>query len=351
VAVAHRQRIDHAVAWLEEEIALPLNNTDLAPVFVLPNGRGLGYGEFRLDDASRRWLMQHLPEVRDALTRASAWLTLWDAMLANRVAPEALFRLAVAAVPLEEDELALQRMLTDVERTFWLFLPDVQRSVEAGRVESTLRVRLEREARVTLKAALASTVRSIATTPATLEWLRAIWSNETQIDGLTLREADYVALAAELAVRSTNADDIVQRQLARTQNDDRRAALAFVAPALSADPARREEFFQSITNVANRRREPWVIDGMRWLHHPIRARESIVFIRPALDLLEDVRRTGDIFLPKRWLDAMFSGHRSPEAAGVVREFLDQRPAEYPLALRRMILASADYLFRAAIVPN
>jgi hypothetical protein len=30
---------------------------------VLPNGRGLGYGEFLLDDRSLTWLMAHLPDV------------------------------------------------------------------------------------------------------------------------------------------------------------------------------------------------------------------------------------------------------------------------------------------------
>ena len=86
---------------------------------------------------------------------------------------------------------------------------------------------------------------------------------------------------------------------------------------------------------------------MRWLHHPLRADASRVYVRPALDLLEEVKRTGDIFLPKRWLDALLGGHRSPESARTVREFLATRSENYPLALRRMVLASSDHLFRAS----
>ena len=99
--------------------------------------------------------------------------------------------------------------------------------------------------------------------------------------------------------------------------------------------------------AANRTREPWVIDGLRWLHHPLRATQSRQYIAPGLELLDEVQRTGDIFLPKRWLDATLGGHRSAAAADVVRQFVATRPAAYPAALTRMVLASADHLFRSA----
>jgi hypothetical protein len=50
-------------------------------------------------------------------------------MLSTRIAPENLLDLAVRAVPVETNELNLQRMLHDVERLFWVFLP----SERAGR--------------------------------------------------------------------------------------------------------------------------------------------------------------------------------------------------------------------------
>jgi len=292
-------------------------------------------------------LMAHLPEVTDALTRGSAWLTLWDAMLADRIAPEGLLDLAVAAVQVEASELNLQRMLHDVERLFWIYLPPGRRTPCAASLEEALRRRLDAAPSVTMKAAAFGSIRSIATTVSGVAWLRSIWSGATDVDGLPLGEADYVALAQDLAVRAAADDDTIARQLARTNSRDRHDALAFVAPALSADPSARDGFFHTIADAANRRREPWVVEGMRWLHHPLRADASRIYIRPALDLLEEVKRTGDIFLPKRWLDAMLGGHRSPEAALIVREFLATHANNYPLALRRMVLASADHLFRAS----
>ena len=40
-------------------------------------------------------------------------------------------------------------------------------------------------------------------------------------------------------------------------------------------------------------------------------------LRPGLDLLEEVQRTGDIFFPLGWLSATLSGHSTPEAAQIV----------------------------------
>ncbi|PYR35239.1 MAG: hypothetical protein DMF89_25810 [Acidobacteria bacterium] len=66
---------------------------------------------------------------------------------------------------------------------------------------------------------------------------------------------------------------------------------------------------------------------------------------PSLNLLQEIQRTGDIFFPKRWMDATFRGHRSPEAARLVRGFLDKLSSSYPDRLRRIVLSSADDLLR------
>jgi aminopeptidase N len=90
-----------------------------------------------------------------------------------------------------------------------------------------------------------------------------------------------------------------------------------------------------------------VLDGLRALHHPLRAAASIEHIGPALALLQEIQRTGDIFFPQRWMDATLGGHRSAEAARIVRTFVDGAGPTYPERLRRIILSSADDLFRAA----
>jgi aminopeptidase N len=69
------------------------------------------------------------------------------------------------------------------------------------------------------------------------------------------------------------------------------------------------------------------------------------YLTPGLTLLAEIQRTGDIFFPRDWTSALLGGHRSLEAARLVQVFLARAPDEYPDRLRRIILASADDLFR------
>jgi aminopeptidase N len=175
-----------------------------------------------------------------------------------------------------------------------------------------------------------------------------VWEQKEKVDGLPLAEADYSTLALELAVREVEDwRGLLKTQLTRIENQDRKGRFEFVMPALSADPAERERWFVSLADVNNRRREPWVLEGLGYLHHPLRAGASAQYVKPSLDLLWDIQKTGDIFFPKRWMDATLSGHRSPAVAATVRGFLSSTSASYPERLRNIVLQSADELFRAA----
>jgi aminopeptidase N len=61
--------------------------------------------------------------------------------------------------------------------------------------------------------------------------------------------------------------------------------------------------------------------------------------------LQEIQVTGDIFFPKRWLDATLGNYSSSSAVTTVRTFLDERP-DYNAQLRMKILQAADMLFRA-----
>ena len=295
--------------------------------------------------------VEHLPEIGDPLTRGSAWVTLWDALLDGELAPSRALDLALDALPRETDELNVQRVLSYLQQVYWKFASDRERAPRAPRVEQMLGDGLAKAATTSLKSAYFSALRDVALTPATLGWLARVWRGDDAVPGLTFAETDFIALAQELAVREVvDWKIILRQQVQRTLNPDRKARLQFVVAALSSDPAERDRFFTSLADVANRRREPWVLDGLRYLHHPLRARASVRYIGPSLDLLEQIQQTGDIFFPKRWMDATLNGHRSPDAARIVRAFLDGAPTSYPDRLRRIILSSADDLFRASSLP-
>jgi aminopeptidase N len=317
------------------------------PLFVLPNGGGVGYGLFLLDDASRDYLLANLPTIPDPLTRGSAWVTLWDNLLESHVATGAFIDLALRALPMETDEQNVQRVLGYTTRAFWRHLAAEERVRRAPALERVLRAGIGRAVTSSAKSAWFSAFRDVALSPDGLEWLEAVWRRNEKIEGLTFAETDEIVMALELAVREVPAwTEILQTQLERTQNPDRKARFAFVMPALSADPVVREQAFARLRLVENRRREPWVVESLAYLNHPLREAHARRFVGPSLDLLREIQRTGDIFFPTRWTEAVLSGHRSVEAAATVRDFLG-RELQYPQRLRWTILSAADELFRAA----
>jgi len=317
-----------------------------APLFVLPTGGGIAYGGVTLDAASRRWLLAHLPEITDPLTRGAAAVTLWEEMLDGRVAPRAIADLLIRASAVERDELNVERFLGYTRQAFWKFLAAGDRAALAPRLEQALRAGLDAAGTQSLKSAWFNALRDVAVATPTLQWLERVWRQTERVPGLELAEPDFITLAQELAVRGVPAaGEILESQIRRTQNPDRRARMAFVRPALSPDARVRDAFFASLQDPANRRREAWVLEAVGYLHHPLRAAAAEKYVRPSLDLLREIQQTGDIFFPKRWMDATLSGHRSATVARTVTSFLAELPDDYPDRLRRIILSSADDLLR------
>ncbi len=272
-------------------------------------------------------------------------------MLEGEIEPRRLVDLALRALGSEDDELLVEHVLGYLTTAAWRYLGAEEREAAAAGAEELLWRLLEAATEARLKAAYFSAFRDLAASSEALARLRRIWAGEEAVDGLPLAESDFTALAQALAVRGVaGAEAILTAQMARIENPDRRARFEFERAALDRDPAVRGRFFESLRDAAHRRHEPWVLSALGFLHHPLRAESSLPMIRPGLELLPEIERTGDIFFPLGWLQAILGGHRSEEAADVVRRFLDEHP-ELPPRLRGKLLQAADPLFRAAAMAS
>jgi len=319
------------------------------PDFVLPNGSGVEYGLFQLDSRSLGFLSTRLPELSDPLIRGTGWITLWDAVLEGQLRSTAFLDLLVQGVASEENELNLQRILGMLDTTWWMLIRPEERESLAPVVEGALRARLEASGGGSVGSAVFRALRGVATLPATVEWFEALWRGEEELPGVALGEEDRIALSAALALREVDGwAAILDEQAALVTNPDRRARVAFVRPALDADPLVREAFFQTLADPANRRREPWVLESLAYLHHPLRSGHGERFVRPALELLEEVQRTGDIFFPAGWLSASVGAHPTTTAVAATRTFLEARPELAP-RLRAKVLQSLDLPERAVSI--
>ena len=183
--------------------------------------------------------------------------------------------------------------------------------------------------------ALASTLAQIAADPKQAEKIN-LWRRHNALEQTR-------PLVFALPENAWN--EILDEQVERIGNEERKARLEFVRPAVSADPEVRDRFFTSLSKLENRAKERWVLEALNYLHHPLRVSQSEKYILPSLQLLGEIKKTGDIFFPKAWLDATLGGYNSESAAETVRAFL--LDCDYGPRLVGKLQQSADGLFRAA----
>ncbi|MDX5422194.1 MAG: M1 family aminopeptidase [Hymenobacteraceae bacterium] len=313
------------------------------PAFVLFNSTGQGYGVFPVDAQ----MLSSLYTLEDPVARASAYINLYENMLNGRgVTPQQLIALYRKGLTEEKEELNLKLLTGQLSDIYWQFTLPAEREQLADALEQDLWKALQAQQAPNAKKLLFRTYQNIALSKAAQDRLYRIWKNEQAPAGVKLSEDDYTSLALALAVRDYKADaGILEKQVERIDNPDRKKRLQFMMPALSADEQVRDAFFASLKQEQNREKESWVLAALNYLHHPLRTGTSRKYLPESLALLEEIQLTGDIFFPHSWLQATFGAYQSPEAASVVRSFLAEHP-NYNPKLRGKVLQAADGLFRA-----
>ncbi|MEO9970338.1 MAG: M1 family aminopeptidase [Hyphomonadaceae bacterium] len=311
---------------------------------ILVNSDGAGYGLFPVD----------LPLVSNVwvnlgdLEKGAQLINLYEQMLDGHaeVSPHSYFAFLQTRLN-EPNELLLNTMLGQVQRIYWSFLSDAQRTEYAGELEGKLWAYIESpDLPPSTRKVYFRALQDLAIDEASHVRLRAILEQREMISGISLSSRERSNLASLLAIKSPqDADEILGQHLDWLQSPDEKRRFEFIAPALSADKSERDSFFASLHMANNRAIESWVVEALGYLHHPQRVGETRDYIEDGLALMEEIQVTGDIFFPARWITQILQNHNSAEAADIVRAFLAERP-NYNAQLRLKILQAADPIFRA-----
>lgn len=335
--------VDITSSSLSHEAKTNLTNID----YIIPNSKGIAYGYFPMDEDTKTYLLENIHHIPNTLYRGASWLNLWENMLHQEVSTTDLLSSLLNGIKTEIDPLIQQRLLSYLQTLYWQFLTDEERKTQVKVVANTLWESFEKLKNKRHKKAYFKTYQAIVETPEGINRLYNLWNTSLQIEALTLSEQDFTDLAYQLALRKPKQSyQILMEQLGRTNNTDRKARMEFIIPALSPNEATRDAFFERLKQLENRQIEPWVQEAVGYLHHPLRRNTAVQYIRPTLELLEELQGTGDIFFPKRVLDNTFNRHNSKSVCQQVEAFLESRP-DYPRNLKNKIYQASDLVFRAA----
>lgn len=314
--------------------------SEYAPSDSLQNLSALGYGYYPLTAAGLERALEATPTLPQAHQRLSALATLYEHLLRGKLGAETFADCVESVLGRESNQMVAAAALNYLSKATSLGCPRAK--VEDILLGICSKPDAGQQIRLTAFRHLAH----IFERESTSEMLMLFWQRQQPYSGLTLQAEDYTTLAMELAIRRPQDYDLLySTQRSRIGNPDRLERFDFVFPSVHPSKQVRDSVFQSLLKAENRRTEPWAESALANLNHPLRQAEAIGYIVPALDELENVQRTGDIFFPKDWLNATLAGHSSPEAAAAVRGWIDAHPG-YPPLLMSKLLQSADILMRA-----
>jgi aminopeptidase N len=310
------------------------------PSYILFNADGIGYGLFPavLDD--------HIYNLKKPLQRAAAYINAYENMLAGRaIEPQTLLNFLIKGLEKESNEMNLRWIAGHLSSVYWTFLSPAERTSNNQDLERSLWEALSHQTQPNNKKILFKAYQDIYQSPDAAKRVYGIWQQQRPPADVKLNEDDYTSLAATIALKTDTLNTVLQIQLDRIANPDRKERWRFLMPALSPDSTQRDRFFMSLSDIANRRKESWVTTSLSYLNHPMRQASFVKFLPETLNMLEEIKETGDLFFPQAWLGSIFSNYQTKAAWQVVENFLDTHPAYNP-KLRGKILQTTDNLYRA-----
>jgi len=321
---------------------------------IIPNTDGLGYGSFMMDSTSIEYTIKDfigfekgrstsMPLLSDDVARLSLLITLNENFLRGRINPQKFTDFLVSYLENETNILLFGRGVNYLTSAYLIFdLPVLQQQ----KVENCLWSIVQDDLLPEKRSTAFKSYMTIANSPEAVNNLWKIWENPDSFKPVNLGEREVVRLAYELILRKPEKFKVIEMiQSSRISNPDRLNEFRYILPSVSQEESMRDSVFTSLADPSNRSVEPWTATSLSYLCHYTRRDYSVKYILPALELLPEIQRTGDIFFPSDWLGALLSGHNSGEALEKVQKFLDNNDTINPM-LRSKILQRADHLFRA-----
>ncbi|MBN1112069.1 MAG: hypothetical protein JXA53_04045 [Bacteroidales bacterium] len=315
-----------------------------------PNSDGVAYGYFKLNKATINYIAENINTFDNELQRAICWINIWENYINSNVDNSVMTKLFTESLKNEKSDLLLSQICSYYNSYYWLFLNNSEQQEISPIIEELLITRIANQ-QGSIKYSLFNLLKKVFVTDNTYNLLNDIWESGNNNWGLKMSENDNILLCYELSLRnSAKADSIIAIQSKRIINNDNKKKFDFVSRALSSSVDKRNELFESFADESNRAVEPWVCLALQYLNHPLRADEAMPRIETGLNLLQEIQSTGDIFFPKSWLEALYSGANSKKAITITETFL-QNNKNYPEHLKRKILQTTDMCKRASLINN
>ena len=316
------------------------------PDWILANDRDYAYGRFLLDARSQEYISAHIDQVEEPFRRSLLWGSLWDGVRELRMAPADYVRLAIRALPSENDEALSQAVLGHIGGAFTRYLSVSQQQAVAPDLEAMLERRMNEAPDLSLRILYYRMYRSVATTPAALGHLKSILAGRSGVPGLEVKPQDrWAMITALVAHADPEAGALLKAETEKDQTGDGRRYAYTTGAAIPTADAKQRYFNDYLQKSAQP--EDWIEQSLVTFNYWNQAALTLPYLERALSALPQIKRERKIFFLMAWLNAFISGQQSAEAASQVRLWLREHPPDPDL--QRKVLEVLDELDRTVRV--
>jgi len=317
----------------ERSFSIPVNRR---PTMLIPNYNGSGYGRFVIDREYIHELTKRMLSTRNDLTRYAIAFTLYENYL-NGVHDKDYFTELFRTLKKETNPLVASALCEHMHHFAIDQEPRLRQRLEGFMLDIVKGTNLP--------SCRQNMLRLLATDAISTEVLDYLYNAWKQQNDPLLSERDYINMSYHLAImRPAEWQHIISTQRARLKNKDVIAEYDFVSRACNPSLSEQRSLFRSLLLRDNRAVEPWAQSLLRLLCCQAREPLNNEFITPGLEAMEEIQRTGDIFFPANWANALLAAHKSKEAKRLVEEFIGSHPG-YPQALKNKIMEAAYGVMR------
>ena len=302
------------------------------------NSNAEGYGQFKINREGISRMSEAWKTMADNdLTRYAAAINLYENFHMGRITAMELTKVLLEFLTHEKNELIASTTCSYISD----MLPFLDRNERAA-TEQRLFNLSQQHGLPSVRQTLLRQLSLKAVSQEVVNEMNEIWNKQS---ATFLNNRDYMRMAYHLAIMQPNRwQEILDVQRGRLNNEDQRREFDFISRACNPDTQVQQQLFNELLQAENRRVEPLARDMLALLNDPTREPSSNRYIVPALDALQDIQRTGDIFFPGYWLTGLLSGHHSDEVKTLVKQWIGTH-ADLEPALMNKLKENAYWLLR------
>ncbi len=312
------------------------------PAYIFANDEDYAYGLFLLDGRSRTYVLAHMGGISDVFERALLWGSIWDSVRFAALAPRDYLSVALRNIPSETDETLLRSLGARSTSALHRYVNPSTRREFVPEFESLAIDKMIHSPEQDLRIIWFRTLVGVSSTAVALDKLKDLLNGKASIPGVQLRSLDrWNMVATLLAQGDREASEVYEAEKQRDHTGDG-LKYSYTSAAGKPDATTKKWYFDDYLYNPSRS-EDWVSDSLGEFNEWNQDELTLPYLRPALDVLPQIKQQRKIFFVLDWASAFIDGQQSAAADAEVHAWLDRAHLDPDLRLK--VLEIVDELDR------